>query len=179
MLYHFCRYSLNLEGDVAECGVYRGTTAELLCQVISERPHSRRLYLFDTFRGMPESVIAQQDCHTPAAFADTSLDLVKERLQQFPFVAFCPGVIPEVFQHVSSVQVFSFVHVDVANYRTVLECCDWFWPRLCLGGSILLDDYGFYAYRHSVRAAVDEFFSNRQEIPIALHTGQALVIKTC
>ena len=177
VLYYFCKHSLNLPGDMAECGVYRGTTAYLLSLAMSERPHDKKLHLFDTFAGMPDVAILHRDSHSSGDFADTSLAFVKERLQRFPFVEYHAGMIPETFKEVSSVQVYSFVHIDVVNYTTALECCKWFWPQLCSGGSIVFDDYGFYAYRHSVRAAVDEFFADCQEAPLALHSGQAVVIK--
>src|SRR5881628_615427 len=37
MLHKFCLHSLHFEGDMAECGVYRGGTAYLLAQTTSEQ----------------------------------------------------------------------------------------------------------------------------------------------
>jgi len=179
MLYQFCRRSLSLDGAAAECGVYTGSTAHLLSLVMSSHSlNGRELHLFDTFSGMPDLSIPERDYHSPGDFSDTSLDYVRRRLQPFPFVKFHPGKMPDTFNQVAAVPAFSFVHVDVDIYPSVFECCKWFWPRLCPGGVIVFDDYGFYPYRYAARAAVDDFFSSLGERPIiVLPTGQAVAIK--
>jgi len=127
---------------------------------------------------MPDLSLPERDYHSPGDFSDTSLDSVKWRLKDFSFVEFHPGMMPQTFDEVVAVPAFSFVHVDVDIYPAVLECCNWFWPRLCPGGVIVFDDYGFYPYRYAARAAVDDFFSDLEEDPlIVLPTGQAVAIK--
>jgi hypothetical protein len=44
------------------------------------------------------------------------------------------------------------------------------------GGAMLFDEYGFPA-AHGEKEAVDEYFATKPERPIALPTGQALVLK--
>jgi len=70
----------------------------------------------------------------------------------------------------------AFAHVDVDIYRSVLDCCEFIYPRLVQGGFMLFDDYGF-ASCPGARRAVDEFFLDAPETPIVLGTGQAFVIK--
>ena len=41
-------------GEVAECGVYKGGTAKILAELVSDRP----LHLFDTFCGMPQPTLS-------------------------------------------------------------------------------------------------------------------------
>jgi hypothetical protein len=176
MLYQFCDRSLRLGGDVAECGVYGGGTAHLLSEVVARAASPAGVHLFDTFRGMPETV-PSRDYHFAGQFGDTSLERVQHRLRKYPFCRFHPGVIPESFEDVSDTQPFSFVHVDVDIYSSTLDCLTWFWPRLARGAAMLVDDYGFYPYRHAARAAVDDFFAGQIERPIVLPTGQALILK--
>jgi predicted O-methyltransferase YrrM len=71
---------------------------------------------------------------------------------------------------------FSLVHIDVDLYQTAKVCCEFFYPRVCEGGIIVFDDYGFPACRGE-REAADEYFSTKVEKPICLPTGQAFVIK--
>jgi O-methyltransferase len=179
ILYQFCQRALNLEGDIAECGVYTGGTAHLLASIIhaKEESHHRRLHLFDTFCGMPNSSVPERDYHSPGDFSDTSLSFVQHRLKNFPFVIFHAGIMPQTFNEVASIQQYSFVHIDVDIFPSVFECCQWFWPRLSHGGALVFDDYGFYPYRYAARAAVDQFFSERKEKPLVLPTGQAVVMK--
>ena len=181
MLYQLVCRSIYLPGDIAECGVYTGGTAHLMALVLaSSVPDSVsiKLHLFDTFNGMPGTTIPQRDYHEAGEFSDTSLEYVKGRLQPYaPFCEFYPGLMPDTFIHIENVKQFSFVHIDVDIYPSVMACCEWFWPRLSPSGVMVFDDYGFYPYRHAARAAVDEFFSNKTELPIVLPTGQAIVIK--
>lgn len=178
MLYQFCRYVLSLEGDIAECGTYTGGTAYLLASVMKAGVNAnKRLHLFDTFQGMPDIAIPERDVHGPGDFGDTSLDYVRARLQEFSFVEFHPGFIPDTFSEIEDVDCFAFVHVDVDIYPTALECCKWFWPRLTRGGVMLFDDYGFWSYKRAIRAAVDDFFASMRKNLLILPTAQAVAIK--
>ncbi|MCH9646991.1 MAG: TylF/MycF family methyltransferase [Deltaproteobacteria bacterium] len=190
LLFQMATRAGRLPGEFAECGVYTGGTAELLAGVLRKALESdsqsdgkaggasaRKLHLFDTFEGMPEGTEAGRDYHSPGDFSDTSEEAVRQRLRAFEdLCAFHVGVMPATFQQVPQ-ERYSFVHVDVDIYPSALECCRWFWPRLVPGGVMVFDDYGFYPYRHAARAAVDEFFADQVEAPIALPTGQAIVFK--
>jgi O-methyltransferase len=176
VLFQWCRRSLHVEGDMAECGVYAGGTAELLAHCLKQSQSPARLHLFDTFSGMP-STRPERDYHAGGDFADTSLDFVRERLNDFQFCRFHQGWMPETFDQVAHISAYSFVHVDVDIYDSAMECCRWFWPRLSVGGVMVFDDYGFYPYRFALRAAVDEYFRHQKAEPLVLPTGQALVLK--
>lgn len=178
MLYQFALRALALPGDMAECGVYTGGTAQLISSVIAESKQLHKgFHLFDSFSGMPAESSPKRDYHSPGDFSDTSLARVKDRLRQYPFCEFHPGFMPATFDTVADIQQYSFVHVDVDIYPSVKVCCEWFWPRMVSGGVMIFDDYGFYPYRFAAKAAADEYFSQRIEKPIALPTGQAFVIK--
>jgi O-methyltransferase len=176
MIYQLSRNSLRFPADWAECGVHTGGTAHLLALIAARQP--RHFHLFDTFRGMPSTAFYRRDYHAPGDFSDTSLDLVRRRLDEFPFVTFHPGEIPSTFNTVDDLRSSSFVHVDVDIYPAVLASCEWFWPRLCVGGSILFNDYGIYPYRYASKAAVDTFFTSVKDGSlIILPTGQAVAFK--
>jgi len=181
MLYQFCTRAARLwpAMAMAECGVYNGGTAHLLSRVLaSDGFFQGEVHLFDTFAGMPETSQPERDYHQPGDFSDTSLLKVQHRLKEFPFCTFHVGFMPDTFAEVATIEQYAFVHVDVDIYPSVLACCNWFWPRLCPGGVMVFDDYGFYPYRHAARIAVDEFFSGCTDQPIILPTGQAIVIRS-
>jgi O-methyltransferase len=177
VIYQWSRRTLNLMGDIAECGVYTGGTAELLARCLQKADSPPRLHLFDTFSGMMDTR-PERDYHVAGDFSDTSLNYVKRRLKDYDFCDFHQGWIPETFDEVADIAAYSFVHVDVDIYEAAIECCRWFWPRLSPGGVMVFDDYGFYPYRFALRAAVDDFFQDEEAAePIILPTGQALVLK--
>ena len=161
-----------LDGEVWECGVYQGGTAMLLATRLSSA--ARELRLFDTFEGMPETDAAR-DFHKAGDFSDTSLEAVQSRIRG-DYIHFHKGPIPATFSGLESARI-AFAHVDVDIYSTVLACCEFIYPRLCVGGFMIFDDYGF-ASCPGARSAVDEFFLERTAIPLSLQTGQALVFKS-
>jgi O-methyltransferase len=175
MLRQFARQCLRLEGDFAECGVYKGGTAHLLANTI--RGSGKQLCLFDTFEGMPCSAEADASGHHKGDFGSTSIESVKKYLSPFDYVEFFPGFIPDTLPPLTQ-RKFSFVHVDVDLYSSVMDCCHFFYERLTPGGVLIFDDYGFKMYKQAGRRAVDEFFDTKPDQPIVLPTGQCLVIKS-
>lgn len=132
------------------------------------------LRLFDTFEGMPETD-AERDYHHAGDFQNTSLEAVKKSVGEGDEVHFYQGFIPDTFSGLEDSKI-CFAHIDVDIYRSVLDGCRFVYERLVPSGVIVFDDYGFPSCP-GARMAVDEFFADKPEVPLALHTGQAIVIK--
>jgi O-methyltransferase len=164
----------SVEGDVIECGVYRGGTARLFADLLKTSGSSKTLHLFDTFAGIPERT-SGQDVHAVGDFSDTSIDGVRARLSDFPAAKFHPGYIPDTFAELPNGS-FCFAHVDVDQYETTREATRYVYPRLNPGGFLVFDDYGF-ASCPGVRNAVDTEFADKPEMPLVLSTGQCVVFK--
>jgi O-methyltransferase len=175
VLYTLLRQATNLSGDIWECGVYKGGTAAMMAAMLNDSDRSKRLYLFDTFEGMPETH-AEKDWHKKGDFADTSAEAVARYVGHEDLCVIRKGLIPETFAGLESAAI-AFAHVDVDIYKSILDCLDFIWPRLSLGGFIVFDDYGFPSCP-GARAAVDEFFRSERCVPLCLPTGQALVFKS-
>ena len=91
MLYRLAQRCAHLDGDFAECGVYRGGTAALLAGTLTESAtEGKQLHLFDTFEGMPDDAGSDPSSHRKGDFGDTSLESVGERLSDFPFDRLLP-----------------------------------------------------------------------------------------
>lgn len=169
----------NFPGAWIECGFYKGGTAVILTKLMRDCGCSSHLYLFDTFQGMPETD-QSLDIHRKGDFIDTDLESVKKRIQSVSEensnrVLFYPGFIPDTFAG-CEIEHIAFAHVDVDIFQSVLDCCDFIYPRLLSGGVLVFDNYGFPSCP-GARTAVDRFFADKPEIPIVLPTGQAIVIK--
>lgn len=178
ILERFIRHCLQLDGDVAECGVFKGGTAFLAANAMQNHPklQDKRLHLFDTFEGMPSLANGDPSGHKKGDFSNTLLNSVRDYLHPFSFVEYHPGIMPSTFEEVRE-RRFSFVHVDVDLYQTARDCCEFFYDRMVRGGIMIFDDYGFRGYQFAEKKAVDEFFEDKTECPISLRTGQGLVIK--
>ena len=124
---------------------------------------------------MPETDPGKDNFYRKGAFGDTSLAEVQEFLSDCKNISIYTGFFPDTAGPVSG-KTFSFVHVDVDIYRSVLDSCQFFYPRLVSQGMMVFDDPGF-ADCSGAKLAVEEFFSDKEEFPIYLATGQVLVIK--
>ena len=159
-------------GDFAECGVYKGSTARLLVELVGagNMPvQGRQFHLFDSYEGLPPAVdedainYGQQESGAtgmqfdfePRRFADTSVERVKEVFAPWPWVQVQKGWIPEVLA-AQAERRFAFVHVDVDMFESTRACLEFFVPRMSPGGIILCDDYKSTKFPGAKRAW-DEF----------------------
>lgn len=171
MIYQFVRQVGHIQGDIAEVGVFRGGTARILAE--ASQATDKLVHLFDTFSGMPPTDPAK-DLHREGDFGDTSLEQVRDYLYDCDKVRFYPGLFPDTAKPLEAL-TFSLVHVDTDIYRSVKDCCEWFYPRLRPGGIMVFDDYGFPSCP-GAKLAVEEFFMDKPEKPFYLQTGQCFVI---
>lgn len=173
-----CQYlfaTLDVAGLRAECGVYRGATAMLLCRAIaSRRPgyDGSGMYLIDSFSGVSRSVdedlipVRGDDGSVtlstffPEGKTDTSAELVRGHFaREFPRAAVHAGWIPAVFNTLPS-SAWAYIHLDLSLYEPTLAALEYFYPRMSAGGVILCDGSIFcpgaekalrsYCERHSL-----------------------------
>jgi O-methyltransferase len=166
--------ALRLDGDVVECGVYRGGTALLESMVIASAGQARRLHLFDSFQGMPETTPGL-DQFARGDFRKTSATAVASLLRHYDFVTMHVGFIPDTFGSLKVPRIV-WAHIDLDIYQSIVDAIEWIYPRLVPGGFLIFDDYG-YPSCAGARRAVDQSFAGRPEVPICLPTGQCLVVK--
>lgn len=174
VLYTLLQQAIHVEGDIWECGVYKGGTAAMMAKILRKYGAWKKLYLFDTFAGMPETH-AEKDWHKQGDFSDTSLAAVQAYVQEADLCVYRPGFIPDTFAGLEAKKI-AFAHIDVDIYHAILDSLEFIWPRLSFGGFIVFDDYGFPTCP-GARMAVDEFFKHKACFPLCLPTGQALVFK--
>jgi O-methyltransferase len=169
MLFQLACNAATLKGHFAECGVYRGGSAALFALI---KAASTNLYLFDTFEGMPQTDHAR-DYHRAKDFCDTSYEGVQKVLKRYSNIEFRKGFFPQTTKGLEAT-VFSLVHVDFDIYQSVLDACNFFYPRLVRGGYIIFDDYGWPSCP-GAKQAVQEFGAANEAREIYLPTGQALL----
>lgn len=165
------RNALAIDGEVWECGVYRGGSARMLERLLRDAHDGRPLRLFDTFTGLPNPNV-DHDLLRGGAFADTSADEIAELV---PTASIRAGLIPGTFVGLEGSRI-ALAHIDVDLHDSVRDCVAFIYPRLVPGAWLVFDDYGGQT-TPGARAAVDEFFADKPETPLVLASGQAIVHK--
>jgi hypothetical protein len=166
------RLVVGLEGDTAECGVYKGAMSWLMCQRI--RGTGKRHHAFDSFAGL-STPSSDDGAYWQAGDMSMAESQARDCLREFDFVDFHTGWIPERFGEVAD-RKFSFVHIDVDLYQPTYDSLAFFYERLVPGGLIVCDDYGFTNCPGAKRA-FDEFFADKPEPVLLLTTGQSVVFR--
>jgi predicted O-methyltransferase YrrM len=146
-------------GPAAEVGVYRGGSARAILQAMDEH---RSLYLFDTFAGLPKPGAEDGGFHREGQFAAQLMDVMEYLDPWSAQLHFIVGLFPGTASVLDYLH-FSFVHVDVDLYQSVLDCCKWFAPRMSTGGIMVFDDYSAWTTPGCPKA-VDEYFGKRVEV---------------
>jgi len=167
----FLRGSLCVPGDVAEFGTYKGHTAISLNRVLNEAGSDKKLYLFDSFAGMPDT---SNPLDTIWEEGDLTSDEqeVRDLFKDSPRVEVVPGFFRDSLPNHPDLK-FSFCHIDADIYSSVQECIAYILPRLSVGGIILFDDYGFPETAGG-KAAIEEVFGGEIGAFVPLPTAQAV-----
>lgn len=168
-----------LEGDLIECGVHRGGISRTIVSYLGAKLQGRRFYLLDTFQGIPVSVLSDREKLHDKYFKENYTECYQDVLntfKEFPEVSVVRGLVPDTFGNVES-ERFCFAHIDMNNAISEIAAAEYLWPRLSLGGLMLLDDYG-WQINVDQRQAFDRFARERNMSVLALPTGQGLLMKT-
>jgi hypothetical protein len=172
MIYSIVKTQTSLEGDLAEVGVYQGGSAKLICEV----KKGKKLYLFDTFTGLPE--VSDDDTHFGEKhwheneFNNTSVESIKRILNKYDNVHIIKGIFPESGKEIVD-EKFCFVHLDVDLYKSTIDSLRFFFPKMVPGGIILIHDY----HSDGIQKAFREFKTENKIHVIELTGSQAMIIK--
>lgn len=142
----------DLSGDLAECGVYQGSSAKIIRHFAVP---DKKLYLFDTFTGFTaddRQIEMRKGLRRDPGegHIKTSLEFAKERVfsdmngRKCEFndnsVVFCVGSVHNTLETVTNAR-FSFVHLDMDLYEPTRFALEFFIPRIVSNGILLLHDY--------------------------------------
>jgi O-methyltransferase len=164
----------NVTGDFVECGVFRGGSTGLAAQAMAHLGDTvRKLYLYDTFEGMPpptgrdvdfDGRTPEQHLRTWGAakmsdMANSPLEEVKANVARSGVPAdrfvFVKGKVEETIPGAMPAGAISILRLDTDWYESTRHELVHLFPRLSSGGVLIVDDYGFW---RGSRDACDEYF---------------------
>ena len=156
-----------LEGDMAECGCWRGLSSYLICSTVKKHDASasgRGYHVFDSFQGLSQPTSLDGGAGFSGQFS-AKLDEVRSNLASFPDTTFHPGWIPASLAGQAE-RRYRFVHVDVDLFEPTDGAIRYFVPRLVSGGMLVCDDYNW----PGARKAIDDYCG---EMGLAFSTTDA------
>lgn len=168
VMYWAARQALERPGDFVEAGVYKGTTARLICNATNFAAQDRTYWLYDAFGALDEGL--KLSGHT----ADLE-ETVRRRFADVPNVRIIAGVVPASFA-LGEPQQIALLHVDMNNAAPEQAVLERFYDRLVPGACVVLDDYGHSVY-WAQKDMADEFAAARGKMILELPTGQGLLIR--
>ncbi len=193
-LYSAVKYltTANIDGDIVECGVWKGGSMLLCAKTISKYNFvPRNLYLYDTFRGMSEP----DNVDVSLKSAQAALKYWKKK-KNINYNSWCYATLEEVKKvfsrteypqellHFIKGKVEDTIPADVPSKIALLRLdTDWYtstyhelkylYPKLVKGGVLIIDDYR--AWKGS-KEAVDKYFTERNIKMLLLGIDSSAVI---
>jgi O-methyltransferase len=185
-----------IPGAIVECGVWKGGSMMAVARtLLCDQQLDRALYLFDTFDGMTppgaedvtfqgqpaQELLERSACtENDSVWCYAPIDQVKESLYKTGYpvrqIHFVPGRVEETIPMSAPSQI-ALLRLDTDWYESTKHELEHLFPRLSVGGVLIIDDYGHW---RGARQAVDEYLSHNN-INILLnridYTGR-IAIKT-
>ncbi len=167
----------NVNGNVAEIGVYKGDFAKRLNYLFSDRS----LYLFDTFSGFDSKDSNKETSSGYSTadqnFSDTSVDMVLSKMPNLKKCIIKKGYFPDTAIDIND--TFCFVSIDADLYNPILEGLKYFYPRLEKGGYIFIHDFNNDEYKGAKDAVLEYCKQNNiSYVPISDSGGTVVINKS-
>jgi predicted O-methyltransferase YrrM len=196
-VYQAARYLARrgVAGDYVECGVWRGGSSMMAAAgFIAEADVDRRIWLYDTFDGMPppssrdvrydglaaEQLLADEsrEPHTVNTWALATLEDVRANMKATGYPAgrieYVTGQVEETIPATAPEEI-SLLRLDTDWYESTRHELVHLWPRLVPGGVLIIDDYGWW---QGAKEAVDEYFADEPQLLMRIDGDGRLAVKT-
>lgn len=168
-----------VEGAFVECGVWRGGSTMMgMDVVLAKNITDREFWMFDTFEGMSEPT--EKDIMHSGLDAKKEWERLRES-QEKESSDWCLASLDEVVRNVLKTgypkdkiipvqgkvedtipgkipEKIALLRLDTDWYESTRHELEHLFPRLSVGGILIIDDYGCW---QGAREAVDEYFSKQ------------------
>lgn len=172
----------NIEGDIVECGVWKGGNL-ILCALMAQKLGlTRRIWGFDTFEGMAEPSDHDVRVGTTETFQQHWQAATKDGVTDWCYSPYeeveqnfrkevgggelklIKGKVEDTLKDPANIpDKIALLRLDTDWYESTKKELDVLYPRLQRGGVLIIDDYGYWA---GAKKAVDEYFG---AAPLWLH----------
>jgi O-methyltransferase len=136
----------NVPGDLMECGAWRGGACIFMRAVLAAYgDRSRTVWVADSFAGLPVPAGGSEDAHIwEGGEMAVSLEEVRANFQRYELldtqVRFLKGYFKDTLP-TAPVERLALLRVDGDLYDSVMQTLQFLYPKLSVGGYVVLDDY--------------------------------------
>ncbi|MEM1205321.1 MAG: TylF/MycF/NovP-related O-methyltransferase [Acidobacteriota bacterium] len=159
-----------IPGDLVECGVCNGGSAALMAATVTDS--KRRLWLYDTFEGIPEA--GPEDGEEALRHTGDFVGNTHRVHEVLGAVGWDPercvwreGLFGDTLLQPLPEQI-ALLHIDADWYDSVMETLEALYPRVSMGGAVVLDDFGHW---EGARRAFYDFCSRHGLQPMLERRG--------
>ncbi len=160
--------SLRVPGDIVECGVWNGGSAAVMGlanATTSVNVQERRIWLFDSFQGVPPATERDGPVERKSYFEGWnkgSIEKVKQVFSKIGVSLDNVRIIPGWFNdtlRTAAVERIAILHIDADWYDSVKLVLDVFYEKVVPGGFIILNDYNTW---EGCNRALNDFITERR-----------------
>ena len=177
----------NLEGDIVECGCWRGGFSIFLSKLFN----NKKIWVFDSFEGFQElsdSIYPYSNVerHTPS-FTRNSVgqisvpyEIVLNNFKEYGLendidskrVSIIKGFVRDTTKNID-LQKIAVLRIDVDSYSAVLEVLYNMYPKVVGGGYIIFDDSGL---RETFDAMITFFTEHNLPLSV-IHPNNRIILE--
>ena len=149
----------NIPGDFIETGVWRGGACIFMSAVLrAYGVTDRSVYVCDSFQGLPppkdhEYPVDRGDTHHTAPFLAVNLEQVQQNFEGYDLltdqVKFVKGWFSDTLPTLA-VEKLAILRLDGDMYESTIVALENLYPRLSVGGYVIVDDYGLPNCRRAI-----------------------------
>ena len=159
--------SMNLDGDIVECGVWNGGSAALMgfASRKNDAANNRMLWLFDSFAGLPPPGPKDGITENKYYFQglnEGSVQQVEKAFQKLSLPMDSVKIVPGWFENTltnAKIDRIAILHIDADWYSSVMSVLQTFYKKVVPGGFVVLDDYGYW---EGCNRAFEDFVSQNR-----------------
>lgn len=141
----------NIVGDIVIIGVFKGGAALYTKALFDELGDSRKIWLFDSFKGFNrKNLNYERDINSLALFGSDDLfekaasaKNVKQLFEKYELhkdMELIEGYIEQTLLNTNTASI-AYLHIDVDCYDPTLYALEKLYSKISLGGWCILDDY--------------------------------------
>ncbi len=150
----------NMDGDLAECGVWRGGACIFMKLILNKYNSSKKIFVADSFEGLPKPDIKFPTDHDSKLHEIESLKVgleqVKNNFKKFDTlddnIIFIKGFFENTLKD-TSIDSLSLLRLDGDMYGSTWSILENLYPKLTPSGFCIVDEY-FY---EPCRKAIDDY----------------------